>query len=286
MFDKPALFGFSCDEGVRRNNGRTGARGGPDAIRYALHKLSRWSALPCTDAGTVRCEGKQLEAAQAELAERIAAQLAVGNSPIVLGGGHEVAWGSYQGICQHLAGREQTVGIINFDAHFDLRDPVNGGNSGTPFRQIAEHCDQRDTPFRYMVLGINPAMNGQALFDYADERGVQWTADVEMQQHNLAQLREQINEFVDSVDSIYLSICLDVFPAAQAPGVSAPGVPGVCAATVVLLLQHIVRYCGGERAPVMLMDIAEMNPEFDRDGITARLAARLIYEVIEAASTD
>ena len=33
------ILGYSCDEGVRRNNGRQGAKNGPEAIREQLGKL-------------------------------------------------------------------------------------------------------------------------------------------------------------------------------------------------------------------------------------------------------
>ena len=53
---------------------------------------------------------------------------------IVIGGGHETAWGHFQG----LAHPNKDIAILNFDAHFDLRPLINGqlGSSGTPFRQI------------------------------------------------------------------------------------------------------------------------------------------------------
>ena len=57
--------------------------------------------------------------------------------PVVLGGGHEVAWGSFQGIVRACSDRERIL-IVNFDAHFDLRDPAHVHSSGTPFAQIAE----------------------------------------------------------------------------------------------------------------------------------------------------
>ena len=59
-----------------------------------------------------------------------------------LGGGHEIAWASYQGIAAAFAGNRklERLGIVNFEAHFELRQPEHPGRgrSGTPFLQIAE----------------------------------------------------------------------------------------------------------------------------------------------------
>ena len=63
-----------------------------------------------------------------------------GQFPVVLGGGHEVAFGTYLGLARisRSAHPGDRIGILNLDAHFDLR-PGPVPSSGTPFRQIAEH---------------------------------------------------------------------------------------------------------------------------------------------------
>ena len=47
------LIGFACDEGVRRNGGRVGAKDGPRAIRAALANLAWHQYFPVYDAGDV-----------------------------------------------------------------------------------------------------------------------------------------------------------------------------------------------------------------------------------------
>src|SRR3546814_4467792 len=67
------------------------------------------------DAGDIGCKGDELEQAQARLAEKVAYILKAGARPVVLGGGHEVAWGSFQGLAAHLAaeGRKPSILIVN-----------------------------------------------------------------------------------------------------------------------------------------------------------------------------
>jgi formiminoglutamase len=282
------LLGFACDAGVQRNHGRVGASSGPDAIRRALANLSYNPVLnpvlnhdaAILDAGTIHCEGDELEAAQSALAAAINDLLRREGRPVVLGGGHEIAWGSYQGIHRFLDGNRDAVGIINFDAHFDLRNPAAGGSSGTPFRQIAEHCEQQGQPFEYLVLGINPAANTAPLFDYARQHQVRWFEDSYCHVANLHTLQQAVNEFVEPLNYLYLSICLDAFPASLAPGVSAPGVPGICPRTALLLLRHIRHACEKFNTRLLLIDIAEMNPRYDIEATTARWAARIVGELI------
>ena len=160
-----ALLGFACDEGVRRNQGRVGAAGAPQSVRKALANLAWHRQAPAYDAGDVTCEDGDLEAAQARLAHNVCALLDAGHLPLVIGGGHEVAFGSWSGLAEHLSGqRAPRIGIVNFDAHFDLRDPTHVHSSGTPFAQIAEQCAARGWPFRYACLGVSRASNTRALF--------------------------------------------------------------------------------------------------------------------------
>ena len=88
-----------------------------------------------------------------------------------------------------------------------------------------------------------------------------------------------LEKFLAGVDIVYLTICLDVVPAATAPGVSAPAAYGV-SLEVVEALVDLVTVSGKLR----LTDIAEMNPRFDIDQRTARVAARLVSRIAGAMS--
>jgi len=269
------LLGVASDEGVRRNQGRTGAAAGPDVIRKALANQAWHLQRPIYDAGNLYCEGKQLEALQAEQADLVHSLLVAGHFPLLLGGGHEIAFGSFLGLEQHLASEPHNapIGVINFDAHFDLRQAV-GPNSGTPFLQIAEHCREKKIPFHYCCLGVSETGNTRVLFDRAKRLGVDFLRDEEMVGWRLPQVEQRLSDFIRPCRAVYLSIDLDVLPAATAPGVSAPAVRGVPLPELEHLLAQI-RGEAGER--LRIADIAEYNPKYDIDGCTARVAARLCH---------
>src|SRR5882724_2668225 len=84
-----ALVGFACDEGVRRNGGRVGAKDGPRVVRQALANLAWHQEHPVYDAGDVAYNDEKMEAAQDRLGESVANVIAAGHRPLVIGGGHE-----------------------------------------------------------------------------------------------------------------------------------------------------------------------------------------------------
>lgn len=279
-----AFVGFASDAGVARNHGRIGARNGPATLRAMLSNMPvRHAAIALTDAGDVICEpddqGDGLETAQNELSAALAELLQRQLLPITLGGGHEMAFGSFGGLARFLAEQEPDtvprIGIVNLDAHFDLRQDTQA-SSGTPFRQIAEDCQARGWPFNYCCLGVSAFSNTEALFERASKLGVRWRLDDEMDLTQREASLDTLRDFLAGVDHVYFTICLDVLPAAIAPGVSAPAARGV-GLDVVEPLLDLVAASGKMR----LADIAELNPAHDIDNRTARVAARLIARLVE-----
>ena len=76
------LLGFASDEGVRRNQGRQGARHGPPALRRALANLAWHGEQAIYDAGDI-VAGDDLEAAQERYAQRVADLLARGHRVVI-----------------------------------------------------------------------------------------------------------------------------------------------------------------------------------------------------------
>ncbi|NEC68853.1 formimidoylglutamase [Streptomyces sp. SID9727] len=275
--DEIAFVGFRSDEGVRRNKGRAGAADGPAALRRALASMALPERLRALDVGDVEVAGggeDVLEAGQERLGRAVAALVDRGHPVMVLGGGHEVAYGSYLGLAQTRALREGgRLGVLNLDAHFDLRDDARP-SSGTPFLQMARSEERQGRGLDYRVLGISQPSNTQRLFSTASRLGVRWLADTDCGPSDLERTLAFVDDFLASRDVVHLSIDLDVLPAAVAPGVSAPAAYGVP-------MEVVERVCARVAASgkLAVCDIAELNPEFDVDQRTARAGARLIHRV-------
>lgn len=271
-----ALIGFKCDEGIRRNSGRVGAEDGPRAMRQALAKLPvQKSNFTLFDVGNIVCADGDLESAQTALGEVVAILLENKIKPIVLGGGHELAWGHYQGI--NTVYPKEDLGIVNFDAHFDMRPLLKNdlGSSGTPFLQIAKAHQAAKRKFDYNCVGIQHAGNIRQLFETAKNYNTKIILADELHQGQLQKCVDFIDRVIDENDLIYTSLCLDMFAAPFAPGVSAVQPLGLFPWHVIPLVRQLA-----VSGKVVSYDIAELSPRYDIDQRTAKLAANLIYEII------
>ncbi len=271
-----ALLGYACDEGVRRNLGRPGAANGPNAIRAQLGKLANHLSdkVSFLDMGNLDCLDGDMEATQQALQKQVQTILKNNTFPLLLGGGHDIAYGHYCGLRDYL-GKKQTLGIINFDAHFDLRKNEKGTNSGTPFYQIAKDCSKHGFPFQYLCLGIRKESNSRELYKTADELGVKYMSQTEFSIQHIEQVEKAIKTFLSKVDTVYVTIDMDGFSSAYAPGVSAASPIGFSPEIVLASLGFIIR-----SKKLISVDVAEMNPAYDRDDQTAKLAASLLHYII------
>lgn len=274
-----AFIGFCSEQGVKRNRGRVGTALAPDFIRQQM------SNLPCTfdprvelfDAGNILCDEITMEEGQQLLGKAVEKILSLGLFPIVLGGGHETTFGHFQGQFAHNKNTEQPLdmGIVNFDAHFDLRPYDKGASSGSMFRQIADILDKEGQTFRYLPLGIQKHSNTVSLFKYAQEHEVNYILAKEIQNSTYEVILEKIDTFLYHCPSAYMTICTDVFSAAFAPGVSATQALGLEPEAVLPIIKHILR-----TRKVKGFDICEISPRFDQDDTTAKLGAVIIFTVV------
>lgn len=266
------LVGYACDEGVRRNLGRVGAKEAPDATRKKLAKLAfHHQETRITDFGNIACEGQNLEETQEALTKAVIALREKSIFPIIVGGGHDVAYGHAKGLLEGISPREK-LGIINFDAHFDLRPLETQANSGTPFYQILEEFGSR---VAYCALGIQRPSNTPELFKIARKHQVWMSMQEDFDFQNPERTRLMLERFAQRVDKLYLTIDLDGFASAYAPGVSAPSPMGFSPDFVREIVTFLFKL-----GKVIAVDFAELNPKYDQDEITANLNARLIDFVV------
>ncbi|MFJ7993082.1 formimidoylglutamase [Peribacillus frigoritolerans] len=266
------LIGFKCDEGVKRNKGRVGAAEGPDHIRQSLAKLPCHlpSQTELVDAGDVICESTDMEAAQSQLGSAVARILESKAIPIILGGGHETLYGHYLGIRKSI-GSKARLGIINIDAHFDMRPYENETSSGTMFKQILDE----DQSCGYLCVGIQKQGNTKALFETAERSKVDYILEEDLSLYEMDETKRRINEFAKENDYIMLTLCTDVIDSAYAPGVSAPSPFGLDPKLVRAIIRHIV-----SNEKILSFDISEVNPSLDENNKTVTLAGHLINEVL------
>jgi formiminoglutamase len=274
------LVGFPQDEGVRRNHGRPGAAQAPKEIRQYLYRLTPWDSAnnidladhPPLDMGNVRVAGT-LEESQEALGAVVNGILAQGAVPVVLGGGHETAYGHYLG----YVAASRSVGIINIDAHLDVRPCLSGqrGHSGSPFRQALEHPTHPLPGKQYICLCAQPHTVSRAHWQYARERGctVRWAH--ELKDSLEQQFHWEIDQLASAGCQIYVTMDADAIQLADVPGVSAPnpvGITGVAAVSLARL--------AGKSPWVSSFDLVEISPPWDINGQSSRWAALVLWNFL------
>jgi formiminoglutamase len=194
---------------------------------------------------------------------------------VVLGGGHETAYGHYLGYVAARR-RRRPVAIVNLDAHLDLRPTAGGlGHSGSPFRQAMEHPEFPLAGENYVCLGAQP---GAVSFDhwrYARDRGcvVRW-ADSLRRSLVRKWMRER-DRLAAAGCQIYVSVDADAVQLSDVPAVSAPNPLGLSGERVAACAQ-----VAGASPEVSSFDLVEINPSLDRDGQSTRWAALVVWNFL------
>lgn len=269
------IIGFKSDKGVYINHGRVGAVEGASSIRTQLAKLP-WhlgKEVKIYDVGDIDGPNCSLAQLQDSLAAAVQRMLELNLFPIVLGGGHETAYGHYKGLQASLE-QEEPVAVINFDAHFDLRPyDQTGPNSGTGFRQIYDDCKARGYEFPYLALGIQEHNTNLFLFDFvAKSEAISFLTGQNLYVMGYEKICAYLDEFIQGQQAIHLTIDMDCFSVGSAPGVSAIQSLGIDPNLAVLLLQYLAA-----SDKIVGIDIVETSPPHDIDNHTANLAATLIF---------
>jgi arginase len=263
---KVVLLGVPWDE---HSSFLRGAALAPASIREALHSpstnLSTESGLDLdadprfVDAGDL--EIPPGDAALHAIVQGAAGVLASERRLLALGGDHAVTYPLVRAHAPHHPG----LTIVHLDAHPDLYDEFDGDrlSHASPFARILEAGLVR----RLVQVGIR-TMNAPQRAQ-ADRFGVEriemkdWRADMAL----------------EVPGPLYVSVDLDVLDPAYAPGVSHPEPGGPSTREVIGFLQ-------GLRGRFVGADVVELNPTRDPGGLTARVAAKIVKELVARLLED
>ena len=267
------LMGLPQDIGIVRNGGRPGASIAPFRIREFLGKLSVFGIqhFPGSiyDAGNIDCEGRDLEDIRHDHYEILHRILQKGARAIILGGGHDIAFPN----CKALLDMTETTAIVNIDPHLDVRMKIDGlSHSGTPFREMLEY----GKPSEFVEFGTQTFTASAHHREFVELYG----GKIIPYEHIRAignpggQLREMIRSMHDGGLSSYVSFDMDSVCSAFAPGVSAPASIGFTSDEII----EMAYWAGAEGC--RMIDIVEVNPTYDIDDRTSRLASLMIATYI------
>ncbi|MEJ7763556.1 MAG: agmatinase family protein, partial [Thermomicrobiales bacterium] len=248
------------------------AAGGPEAIRLAFRSNTTYSAdfdvdiqgLRVRDLGDVGGHLTDVRAAHAKIEAAVAAIAAREPLfvPILLGGDHSVTAPAVRGFAAARAG--QRIGLVNIDAHHDVRNLEHGPHNGTPFRQIIEGGQVAGE--NLVEVGIHGFVNSARYQRWLLDRGGTVISARQVRREGMeASIAEALRIASEGTDILYVSVDIDCLAFPWAVGTSASTAEGLDASE---LLEAV--WACGLHPKVAAFDLVEVDPTRDVQNLTAR----------------
>jgi formiminoglutamase len=256
----------------------SGASGGPEGIRLAFRYNTTYSAdfetdirdLRVRDLGDIAGHITDVAVAHDQIEAAVAAATKIEPRfvPLIIGGDHSITAPAVRGFCAAHPGKR--VGLINFDAHFDVRNFAYGRHNGTPFRAILE--SGRVAGQNLVEIGIH-GFNGSASYHaWARERGMTIFTGRQVQGRGMEDcVAEALARAGDGTDVIYVSVDIDCLAYPWAIGTSAATAEGLSAWQ---LLEGV--YACGLDPKVAALDLVEIDPSRDVKDLTCRTGCSIL----------
>jgi arginase len=219
----------------------------------------------------------------AALADEVAAAMHDGEFPLVLGGDHAIAMGTWGGVARATGHRP--LGLVWLDAHLDAHtlettpsENAHGmgaaallGHGHARFRAI---CGGVLRPEHLVYIGVRSYEEGEMAL--LQRLGVRIMLMDEVKRRGIAAaLEEALAIATRGTAGFGLSIDLDGFDPRDAPGIGLKEPDGLRATATLRALSRIARH------PLLRgLEIVEYIPEFDEKRRTARLVRDLCLSVL------
>ena len=249
---------------------RKGTSKAPDVLRMASNEsefFERGGRLipTCPMRGTL--EGKRVfdagnVASRHELRKIVSEVASAGKLPIMIGGDHSLTTETIKVLS---AGKK--LSLLYFDAHPDFVSSARD-YYGSVLTDSAQSLNFRKS----MLIGTRAAEPEE--LENASKAGLKIVNPLDVAELGVKRVAQMIKARTAG-SRIYISVDLDCVDPASAPGVSVPSPAGLAAIDLIYLLKQVIS--GGN---VVGLDIVELAPDYDVNGMTATLAARILSECI------
>ena len=196
---------------------------------------------------------------------------------LFLGGDHSVTIPLHKAFAKAREGKK--IGIIHFDAHFDLCDCYDGhiwSHANTEKRALDDIIDPEDLLF----LGIRAA-EPEEVGIIRREPAITVLSASDVDEMGWKECAAVIADKFQGYDHIYFTLDIDVLDPAFAPGTGTPVSGGITSRELINLVRFILK-----NLPVRDMDIVEVAPPLDVNDITSWAAMRIIEEVFSYADRN
>ncbi|NNE98065.1 MAG: arginase [Pyrinomonadaceae bacterium] len=209
--------------------------------------------------------------------------------PVILGGDHSIAAGTFSGVSSHFREQDEEIGLIWFDAHADMNTPEtspSGNTHGMPLATLLGKGEEKMVNLGGFAPKIKPeycAHIGARDLDIGEKRTIHelgmrdncfTMSDID--RRGMLGCIEDAIAIASRAEAGYaVTFDVDVIDPRFAPG-SGTLVRGGMTYREAHLGLEIIAEKGGMRS----FEIVEVNPMLDRSNITSKLAGELILSAL------
>lgn len=272
-------FDTACVAGPR------GSRLGPKAVRDELTHGTCYNpgldvdisrGIDVVDYGDVDVDQTDVLAAHGRVEQALTAITADGVVPVSIGGDHSLTYPTAKAMMNAVDG---DVGVINIDAHHDVRHSHGGElSSGTPFRRLLEDDADQLAGENFVELGLSGWHNSKYYVDWVRDIGAEVVTARDVHQDGTEHAVERaLDAATDGTAAVFVSVDIDVLDAGSAPGTCAPSPGGLHTHQLLELVYQL-----GRHDLIRGFDLHEVAPPLDADGVTAKAGAAVVTQFLGA----
>ena len=259
-------------------------------LGYSVHdlgdmRLERPQTLPEVDEKLKYV--REISNACEQLAVEVEEILKAGQLPLIVGGDHSIAIGSFAGAASYYKKQNKTLGLIWFDAHADMNTPEStpsGNIHGMPLAALFGH----GAPELTNVAGFAPKLDprlcahvGARDIDPGEREmikklGVRFFTMREIDERGMKDVMDEAIKIASGGSAGYaVTFDVDVLDPGDAPGSGTLVRGGLTYREAHLGMEKIAE-AGGMR----LLEVVEINTALDVNNKTAELGVELILSAL------
>lgn len=196
--------------------------------------------------------------------------------PFTIGGDHSLTYPTGKALMNAVDGQ---VGIINVDAHHDVRHSHDGElSAGTPFRRLLEDDSGKFSGENFVELGLSGWHNSSYYLNWVREVGAEVITAREIHREGVDPAVERaLDAATDGTEAVFLSVDIDVLDAGVSSGTCAPSPGGLVTHQLLELVYQLSRHDAIQGA-----DLAEIAPPLDSAGVTTMAGAAVATQFFGA----
>lgn len=272
-----------------------GCQDGPVAFHHSQawhqiehHPLLDWGRTLFVGTGDSHAPVVRIAEFCRHLADEVALALAEKAFPLVIGGDHSIAIGTWSGVARVVG---EPLGMLWIDAHLDSHTPetsYSGAIHGMPLACLLGRGDKRllniGRPGVQLAAAHSVVLGARSYepeeLAFLREQGVRIIEQEEIMRRGFAACSKEALAIVAGASAGFgVTLDLDALDPHLAPGVGSPEPDGLGAGELRALLHRLAAMPG-----LRALEIAEYNPARDRLGLTANLISDLIGVVLPAVT--